>query len=279
MSGEDEKFLGELLIASLPDSKEVTEGALKGKAPLRNERMRELGARMPEKFNNPLSHERALGMLVTAGDPLPAVEKSLAAWAANQSYGTISVIEDQSLRQRRGFLLTEHLKRRLAGGDLQSVREAMVQIAGASSAQRSSYNVRDAARPLVTLWQDQSPALISGSDPAVRKAAREIWREFALARDPQNVLDGLSPARALRTLLYDAMDDDVAGFSAAAAELPEPTRKKLKRSRRGRVSHCGCCKTPWPGSWRCREKRGPCAPSSTAAGSCATTAWRLRTPS
>jgi tetratricopeptide (TPR) repeat protein len=175
------------------------------------------------------------------------VESSLAAWAANQTFGTISMVEDHTLRTRRGKLFAEYIKRRAAKGDLTALKETMIQVAGASVSQRNSYYVREAARPLLTVWQNESPSLIVSPDSAVRKAARDIWREFAFVQDPQNVLESAGPARVLRSLLYDAMDDSTADFSNAVADLPDAARKKAVKEIEGAtVDSLEGLKFRWP---------------------------------
>jgi hypothetical protein len=216
-----------LLIASLPDSKQVTSGDLKGKAPLQMERLKEIASRLPEKFSNPLSHERALVILLGQELSVPLVDTSLAGWAANQTFGTIAMLDNQVLRTRRAKLLAAHIKRTLAKGDLSVAKEAITQLTGTALSQRSSYYTREAARPILTLWQTESQNFISSPDAAVRKAAREIWRELAFVRDTQNLFYNTIQNRALQALFFDAMDDKTDEFSEAVAQLPEERRKAI----------------------------------------------------
>ena len=246
LNSDEERFLGELLIASLPDDEEADEGDAKGKEPPLVTRMKDFASRLPAKFTNPLVQERVLDLFFTQS-PVPAgLGDSLTAWAANQTFGTIATADDVTVRQRRSRLFTEYLRGLITKGDLVPVKEAMFQLVAAVSGQRSYY-AGDAARPVLALWIKQSGMLMASPDPAVRKIVREVWRELAFSPDQRNVLEGQCRDRVARALLYDAMDDKVAEFSEAAAGLPEQVRRRAAGSLAGTgVASLGRIEAKWP---------------------------------
>ena len=225
---EDERFAAELLLASTPDTKRVTEGDLKGKVPLRAERLKALAERLPATFRNPLLAERTLGVLTEESSTAPALGRTLTDWAAGQTMGTLSQVQDSRTRARRARLYGLHLTARMEAGDLDLLCTTMEQL-GANAASRQSGYLRETIRVLYPICDAAVPAAWKSADDAGRARLRKAWRAISIIEDNQSAFEAPLPRRLVRTMLQHAIDDRMTEFAAEVAAAPHRVRSALTK--------------------------------------------------
>ena len=225
---EDERFAAELLLASIPDTKRVTEGDLKGKVPLRAERLKSLAERLPATFRNPLLAERTLGVLTEEASVAPGLDRSLTEWAAAQTMGTLSQVADSRTRARRSRLYGLHLSNRMETGDLDLLCTTMEQL-GANAASRQSGYLRETIRVLYPICESAIPAAWKNADEAGRARLRKAWRAVSILEDNQSAFEAPLSRRLVRAMLQHAIDERLTEFAAEVAAAPHRVRSALAK--------------------------------------------------
>jgi hypothetical protein len=220
---EDERFSAALLLATLPDDKRITEGDLKDKAPNLSARLKALAATMPATFRNPLLLERSLGVLIEDKEAALLVTEPLAAWASQQTLGTLSQVENSNQRSRRVKLYASSLVSKLDKGDLDAFCSAMEQI-GANASSRQGGYIREAITALYPACDKASPGLWKAADDAGRARIRKAWREVSLVEESQNLFEANLGRRLVRAMLQHAADNHMDEFAAEAEAAPKRVR-------------------------------------------------------
>ena len=226
---EDERFSAATVLASIPDDPSLASHTTPEKPPTRKERLRELAARMPATFRNPLALERCLGIFLEEPEAITLVAPQIDAWAAQQTLGTISQVEESQQRSRRIRLFTASLNSRLEKGDLDALCTTMEQI-GANAASRQSGYLREAIRAIYPACEKASPSFWKSADAAGRSRLRKAWRAVALVEENQGSFETPLGRRLLRTMLQHAADDRMDEFAAEAASTPKRIRTGLARA-------------------------------------------------
>jgi tetratricopeptide (TPR) repeat protein len=226
---EEERFSAATVLASIPDSATPAKPDAAEKPPTRKERLRELAARMPATFRNPLALERCLGIFLEEPEAIALAAPQIDAWAAQQTLGTITQVEESQQRSRRIRLFTASLGNRLEKGDLDALCATMEQI-GANAANRQSGYLREAIRSLYPACEKASPAFWKSADAAGRARLRKAWRAVALVEENQGAFETPLGRRLLRAMLQHAADDRMDEFAAEAAATPKRIRTGLVRA-------------------------------------------------
>jgi len=226
---EDERFSAATVLASIPDDPTLTSVTTPQKPPTRKERLRELAARMPATFRNPLALERCLGIFLEEPEAISLVAPQIDAWAAQQTLGTISQVEESQQRSRRIRLFTASLNGRLEKGDLDALCTTMEQI-GANAASRQSGYLREAIRTIYPACEKASPGFWKSADEGGRTRLRKAWRAIALVEENQGTFETPLGRRLLRAMLQHAADDRMDEFAAEAASTPKRIRTGLARA-------------------------------------------------
>lgn len=220
---DDERFSASLLLASLPDDKRITEGDLKYLAPTLSTRLKALAAKMPATFRNPLLLERSLGILLDDKEAALLVSEPLAAWAAQQTLGTLSQVEDSTQRSRRVKLYSTNLSAELEKGSLDAFCSAMEQI-GANASSRQGGYISEAITAIYPACDKASPALWKAADEPGRARIRKAWREISLVEESQNLVEANLGRRLVRSMLQHAADNHMDEFAAEANAAPKRAR-------------------------------------------------------